>query len=75
MLRADEIDCRVGTATDSGVSLLMYKDARVDMRLLDEVTQCVRELHRDPARAAELCELEALAETYISSRGISVALN
>lgn len=36
-LTADEIDCRVGTATDSGVSLLMYKDARVDMRLLDEV--------------------------------------
>lgn len=37
LLRADEIDCRVGTQTDKGVSLLMYKDARVDMRLLDEV--------------------------------------
>ena len=37
MLHADEIDCRVGTMTDKGVSLLMYKDARVDMRLLDEV--------------------------------------
>lgn len=36
-LNADEIDCRVGTVTDKGVSLLMYKDARVDMRLLDEV--------------------------------------
>lgn len=36
-LRADEIDCRVGTVTDKGCSLLMYKDARVDMRLLDEV--------------------------------------
>ena len=36
-LKADEIDCRVGTVTDKGVSLLMYKDARVDMRLLDEV--------------------------------------
>lgn len=36
-LRADEIECRVGTVTDKGVSLLMYKDARVDMRLLDEV--------------------------------------
>ena len=35
-LRADEIECRVGTVTDKGVSLLMYKDARVDMRLLDE---------------------------------------
>lgn len=39
-LHADEIDCRVGTVTDKGVSLLMYKDARVDMRLLDEVVGC-----------------------------------
>ena len=36
-LTADEIDCRVGTVTDQGCSLLLYKDARVDMRLLDEV--------------------------------------
>lgn len=35
-LRADEIDCRVGTASDKGCSLLLYKDARVDMNLLDE---------------------------------------
>jgi len=39
-LYADEIDCRVGTVTDKGCSLLMYKDARVDMRLLDEVVGC-----------------------------------
>ncbi len=36
-LNADEIDCRVGNDNGSGVSLLLYKDARVDMRLLDEV--------------------------------------
>lgn len=36
-LYADEIDCRVGTDNGTGVSLLLYKDARVDMRLLDEV--------------------------------------
>lgn len=35
-LRADEIDCRIGNNTDSGASLLLYKDARVDMRILDE---------------------------------------
>lgn len=40
-LNADEIECRVGTTTDKGVSLLMYKDARVDMRLLDEVVGCM----------------------------------
>ncbi len=35
-LRADEIECRVAHSTSSGASLLLYKDARVDMRLLDE---------------------------------------
>ncbi|MBQ1977197.1 MAG: hypothetical protein II225_00440 [Ruminococcus sp.] len=40
-LFADEIECRIGTVTDKGVSLLMYKDARVDMRLLDEVVGCM----------------------------------
>lgn len=36
-LRADEIEVRVGNVGKSGVTLLLYKDARVDMRLLDEV--------------------------------------
>lgn len=35
-LRADEIECRVGTSKANGCSLLLYKDARVDQRLLDE---------------------------------------
>ena len=35
-LRADEIDCRVSTVTNKGVSLLLYKDARCDMNILDE---------------------------------------
>ena len=35
-LRADEIECRVGTASDKGCSLLLYKDARCDMNILDE---------------------------------------
>ena len=35
-LTADEIECRVGPTTSGAVSLLLYKDARVDMRLLDE---------------------------------------
>ena len=35
-LRADEIDCRVATVTKKGVSLLLYKDARCDMNILDE---------------------------------------
>lgn len=35
-LRADEIDVRVGKVTKKGVVLLLYKDARVDMDILDE---------------------------------------
>lgn len=35
-LRADEIEVRVGQVTEKGVSLLLYKDARCDKRILDE---------------------------------------
>lgn len=35
-LRADEIDCRIGAIKDNGLSLLLYKDARCDMNILDE---------------------------------------
>ena len=35
-LRADEIDCRVGSMGKDGCSLLLYKDARCDQILLDE---------------------------------------
>lgn len=35
-LRADEIECRVGTIKESGLSLLLYKDARADQNILDE---------------------------------------
>lgn len=36
LLNADEIECRVSTVKENGVSLLLYKDARVDQRVLDE---------------------------------------
>lgn len=36
-LNADEIDVRVSTVNQQGCSVLLYKDARVDQRLLDEV--------------------------------------
>lgn len=35
-LRADEIDVRVGQVGDGWATLLLYKDARVDMDILDE---------------------------------------
>lgn len=35
-LRADEIECRVATVKQNGCSVLLYKDARCDMNILDE---------------------------------------
>ncbi len=35
-LRADEIDCRIAMVKANGLSLLLYKDARCDMNILDE---------------------------------------
>lgn len=37
LLTADEIEVRVGQVMSSGYTLLLYKDARVDMKLLDQV--------------------------------------
>lgn len=37
LLQANEIECRVGTISEKGLSLLLYKDARCDMKILDEV--------------------------------------
>lgn len=55
-LRADEIECRVGQVINGkngwGCTLLLYKDARVDMALLDEVVGAFnwkREHSRDNA--------------------------
>ena len=36
LLRADEIECRVSTINGNGLSLLLFKDARVDQKILDE---------------------------------------
>lgn len=36
-LRADEIECRIGQIKENGLTLLLYKDARCDMNILDEM--------------------------------------
>lgn len=36
LLRADEIDCRISQINERGLTLLLYKDARCDMNILDE---------------------------------------
>lgn len=35
-LRADEIECRIGSVGAKGFTMLLYKDARCDMNILDE---------------------------------------
>lgn len=35
-LEENEIECRIAQATEKGVALLLYKDARCDMNILDE---------------------------------------
>lgn len=35
-LQADDVECRVSSVGENAVQLLLYKDARCDMRLLDE---------------------------------------
>lgn len=35
-LQADEIECRIGQIKATGLTLLLYKDARCDMNILDE---------------------------------------
>ncbi len=36
LLKADEIECRISIINEKGLSLLLYKDARVDQKILDE---------------------------------------
>ena len=42
LLRAEEIDCRISQCNQYGVGLLLYKDARCDMNILDETVGCER---------------------------------
>ena len=41
LLKANEISCRVNQINDKGLTLLLYKDARVDMDILDETVGCM----------------------------------
>ena len=49
--------------------------AGADIKLLDEVSRSVGELHRDPASAEMLKQLEAYAIAYFEKDGHGIALN
>lgn len=40
-LKAEEIECRVQQINEKGLILLLYKDARCDMNILDETVGCM----------------------------------
>ena len=41
LLKAGEIECRAGAVSENGLSLLLYKDARADQKILDEAFGCL----------------------------------
>ena len=46
-----------------------------DIRMLEEVTECVRQLHRNPAMKKALEVIERHAEEYFTAEGRRIALN
>ena len=46
-----------------------------DIRMLEEVTECVRQLHRNPAMKKALEMIEKHAEEYFTAEGRRIALN
>lgn len=48
LLYAEEIECRASSVNEKGLSILLYKDARVDQRILDETfgAFCWRRSHQ-----------------------------
>lgn len=40
-LNENEIECRIATVKKNGLTLLLYKNARVDMQILDETVGCL----------------------------------
>jgi len=62
-LTAEEIDCRISTVTENGVSLLLYKDARCDMNILDETVGPLRwERHHELINGNLFCTVSIYDE-------------
>ena len=62
-LKAEEIECRIGNITERGVSLLLYKDARCDMNILDETVKPENWKRRHYECKGNLfCEVSILAD-------------
>lgn len=62
MLKADEIECRVNLISDKGLSLLLYKTARVDMAILDELYPMAWECEYKEIKGNLFCGISVYTE-------------
>ena len=78
-LRADEIECRVAMVKANGVSLLLYKDARCDMNILDETVGAMNwQKHYALIDGQLFCEVSIWDEVksqWISKQDVGVESN
>lgn len=79
LLHADEIECRIGTISEKGISLLLYKDARVDQRILDETfgPYCWKRSHEviDGDLYCTVSVFDGEYNMWISKQDVGVAAN
>lgn len=78
-LRADEIECRVAMVKANGVTLLLYKDARCDMNILDETVGAMNwQKHYALIDGQLFCEVSIWDEKksqWISKQDVGVESN
>lgn len=76
-LEPSEIECRVGQIYEWGLTLLLYKDARCDMNLLDEVVG-VENWKREHSRDNRNCVVSIWSEKlnqWISKEDVGTVSN
>lgn len=81
-LKAEDIEVRVNQCTEKGASLLLYKDARCDMRMLDSVVgpekwKCYYEKIGDTlfCSVGILCEQAAMSTEWVHKSDCGVPSN
>lgn len=64
-LKSDEIDVRIAQVKQNGVSLLLYKDARVDQNILDETVGYMKwERQHKELKGNIYCGISIFDDTY-----------
>ena len=78
-LTAADVEARVGTCTDKGVSLLLYKDSRTDMAVLDETIGAENwQCHYETIKDKLFCTVSIWSEQqqqWVSKQDVGVPSN